>query len=126
MSLKIITSLGDLYMETNNSKEGLECYLLAINKNPLALCTIKKYLSYASIEVSKNFIIQVCNLFSDNFPKNDALSLNKFIQARNLAQLPKNFKTACQMFFSLRTTNKIHSKNGSLYNADNIKEAGII
>lgn len=124
MSLKILTSLADLFMETHNRTEALEYYMIAIKKNPLALNTLKKFLKFSSCEEGDQFVRQICKTINDSYSSNDSTPLCNYITAHNLARLPKNFKTACQMFFTLRSSNNTAPINQPFFIPDTITEAG--
>ena len=102
MNLKILTALGDLYIETNNPKEALQCYIQIFMHNPLSLFALKKFLSFASVSEADKFVQLVCKKITDELSPADSGPLIKLIQAHNLAREPKNFPNSTNIFFDLR------------------------
>lgn len=104
MTLKILIPLAELYVETNNPREALNCYMSVVMSNPLALHSMRKILNNATETVAKEFVEMICHKINEEFPPLDAGSLTNLIQAFNLARFPKYFRNAYQLFFDLRTS----------------------
>ena len=101
--MKILISLAELHIETNNPREGLNCYIRVVMANPLALHSMRKALCYANHTVVDEFVKMVHRKINEEFLPMDAGPLNNLIEAHNLTRYPKNFKKAYKSFFDLRS-----------------------
>lgn len=122
-NLKTLNTLSELYIETNNPREGLNCLTNVVKVNPLALFILRKILNYASSSIVENFVQMVCKKINEQHLPIELTVFTSLVQAFHLARLPINFKASYQTLFNLRSTQIFNSDYSSCWTVQSMTKA---